>query len=172
MSWNRISRETIYSTPHVNVYEDKISLENGKIIDDYSVIEFKDGVVVVATDENGLLIAIDEYKYAVDKTLRSLPAGGIEDGDSPEQAGIRELREETGYEGSGAEIIGTYYSYPSKLPHVTHVIRISNAKKIHATAHEHAEVISEPTLLNFNKEVIGQFHASISVAALYRALDR
>ncbi|MGB4768385.1 MAG: NUDIX hydrolase [Candidatus Saccharimonas sp.] len=170
MSWKRLTRTTIYSSPFISLYEDKVQLENGAVIDDFSVVEFRNGVVVVATDIDGKLIAIDEYKYAVDEVLRVLPAGGVEEGYTPEEAAIKELREETGYEGESAELITTYYEYPSKLPHITNVVRVRNAHKVHKAAHELTESISGTTLLDFTEDNISQFRTSVNVAALYRAL--
>ena len=171
MKWKQISRSVRYETPFMTLYEDVVELPSGHIIDDFSVVSFKDGVVIVATDENQKLIAIDEYKYAVGEVLRVLPAGGMEKGQSPEETALRELREETGYVGDVAEIIEVYYEYPSKLPHKTYVARIKNARKLESGEHEATETISEPVLLDFAKESIRRFHTSVNVAALYRALD-
>jgi ADP-ribose pyrophosphatase len=99
-----------------------------------------------------------------------LPAGGIDKGLTPEQAAAKELREETGYEGESIEIVESYYEYASKLPHITHIARIRNAKKTHEIEHETLESISTPVLLNFNREVIDQFKTSVCAAALYRTL--
>lgn len=170
MAWNQLARKTVYKTPHIAVHEDIVELENGHIINDFSVVEFNDSIVVVATDVDGKLIAIDEYKYAVNKVLRTLPTGGIEAGATPEETAVKELREETGYEGSSVEIIAKYYVYPSKLPHNTYIARIRNAKKIHETEHEISESISGTVLLEFNDSVVEQFQMSVCAAALYKAL--
>lgn len=170
MSWRRIDRKTVYATPFVSVYEDIIELDNKKVINDFSVVEFRDGVVIVATDTQGKLIAIDEYKYAVDKTLRILPAGGIEEGSTPEETAMKELQEETGYVGGGAEVVRKFYEYPSKLPHVTYVVRIYNAKKVKETEHEETELISAVHLMDFNESAISQFETSVNVSALYVTL--
>ena len=165
-----MARKTVYKTPFIKVHEDTVQLEGGQMINDFSVVEFSDGIVIVATDAEGKLIAIDEYKYAIDKIIRVLPAGGIERGQTPEQAASKELREETGYEGTNVEIIASYYEYASKLTHTTYIARIHNAKRIHKTELEVSESISEPVLLDFNEEVINQFKTSICAAALYKTL--
>ena len=75
-SWKLIERKTVYDTKFMSLHEDVIELPNGKTIDDYSVVEFHDVVIIVATDENGNLVTMREYKYAVDETMTVLPAGG------------------------------------------------------------------------------------------------
>jgi len=46
-------------------------------------------------------VIIEQYRPPIGKFIIELPAGLIDDGETPEQAGIRELREETGYEAEG-----------------------------------------------------------------------
>lgn len=43
------------------------------------------------------MIATTEFRYAVNRTTTSTPAGLIDDGESPFVAAVRELEEETGY---------------------------------------------------------------------------
>jgi len=47
-------------------------------------------------------VIIEQYRPPVGKFVVELPAGLIDDGETPEAAAIRELREETGYEAEGA----------------------------------------------------------------------
>jgi len=46
-------------------------------------------------------VIIEQYRPPVGKFVVELPAGLIDDGETPEKAAIRELREETGYEAEG-----------------------------------------------------------------------
>jgi len=46
-------------------------------------------------------VIIEQYRPPVGKFIVELPAGLIDDGETPETAAIRELREETGYEAEG-----------------------------------------------------------------------
>lgn len=42
-------------------------------------------------------VVIEQYRPPIDKFIVELPAGLIDDGETPEQAAVRELEEETGY---------------------------------------------------------------------------
>ena len=44
-----------------------------------------------------MIILIRQYRYPLGRFIYELPAGLIEAGETPEQAAIRELKEETGY---------------------------------------------------------------------------
>ncbi|KAJ6611786.1 NUDIX hydrolase domain-like protein [Mycena sp. CBHHK59/15] len=46
-------------------------------------------------------IIIEQYRPPIDKFIIEMPAGLIDEGETPEQAAIRELEEETGYKASG-----------------------------------------------------------------------
>ena len=57
-----------------------------------------EGVLVYALckDNPDKLLMIKQYRYPVDEYLYELPAGLIDEGETPEQAAVREIKEETG----------------------------------------------------------------------------
>ena len=61
----------------------------------YSIIHMKPFSCCVAAVE-GKLAMVRQFRYSVDSWQLELPAGGIEAGESPQDAALRELREETG----------------------------------------------------------------------------
>lgn len=76
------------------------------------IVEHADCVAVVALDERGRVLLEKQYRSAVGKELLEIPAGGIEPGESPEDAVRREMREETGYLPQKIERLGGFYSAP------------------------------------------------------------
>jgi len=99
MSWERLKRTTLVDTPFLKVFSDVIRLPDGSLIDDYTVTKKRDVVIIVATNPEGKVLIQEEYRYAVDQTLLSLPAGQIDENETPVKAAVRELLEETGYGG-------------------------------------------------------------------------
>lgn len=58
---------------------------------------YTDGVVIIMTDEDDEKILLNkEYRMSVGGFVYNFPAGLIDDGETPEQAARRELKEETG----------------------------------------------------------------------------
>lgn len=55
-----------------------------------------DAVAICATTEEGKLVLIRQYRYAIGGYIYELPAGLVDDGESVCDAAIREMHEETG----------------------------------------------------------------------------
>jgi 8-oxo-dGTP pyrophosphatase MutT (NUDIX family) len=83
------------------------------------------GLVIDSSGTKGLLIGrIDLKDQSREKLLWSLPKGHIEAGESPEQAAIREVREETGIESEIQKSLG-----------VIDFWFMAGGKRIHKTVH-------------------------------------
>jgi 8-oxo-dGTP pyrophosphatase MutT (NUDIX family) len=61
-------------------------------------------VVAARTRSSGALVMIRQYRVPFARALIELPAGLVDPGESPEQAALRELEEETGYSGEIARV--------------------------------------------------------------------
>ncbi|MDE1870787.1 MAG: NUDIX hydrolase [Candidatus Micrarchaeota archaeon] len=126
--WKVLEHKKVYSSPFVNVYIDKVRLPNGKVIDDYSVIEKPSYVILVATDHSGKVVTIKEYKHGAKEIQLTLPAGLKENNESPIQAAKRELRQETGYVGGKFKYVGKINEYASKDTHNVYIVKVTGLK--------------------------------------------
>ena len=55
-----------------------------------------------------------QFRPPVNKVVIEVPAGLVDEGESPEESAIRELREETGYIGIAAEVSPIMFNGKSK----------------------------------------------------------
>jgi ADP-ribose pyrophosphatase len=76
------------------------------------VVEHSDCIAVVALDEQGRILLVRQFRYAVDKFLLEIPAGGIDPGEEPVDAVRRELQEEIGYLPRKLDELGGFYATP------------------------------------------------------------
>jgi ADP-ribose pyrophosphatase YjhB (NUDIX family) len=85
------------------------------------------GLVIDHSGKNGLLIGRRDHKDASGKRiLWSLPKGHIEEGETPEQAALREVAEETGIESAIERSLG-----------VIDFWFMAGGKRIHKTVHHY-----------------------------------
>lgn len=168
MSWTRLERRTVYSTNHLTVYEDTVRVNDTTVIDDYSVVKFKDVVLVFATTPEGELLAFKEYRYAVDEYMLNIPAGTFDaETEQPLEAAARELAEETGYIAENMELVTTLHDYPTKCPHTVFVVRAYNVKKVSEPHLESTEEMGELLFLSKDyKEKYGSFRTTNILAGL------
>jgi ADP-ribose pyrophosphatase len=94
---------------------------DGKLVDvtverwgeyEREIVEHPGAVAVVAIDREGMLALVRQRREAVRQELLELPAGTLEDGESPLDCARRELEEETGLRGGSWRERTVFYTTP------------------------------------------------------------
>lgn len=99
LEWKELGREDAWVSPYSwKIEKVNFELPDGKT-DDFYLRKVKNTVVVLALTENNEVILAKQYRPGKKRVLFELPGGGIEEGQTPEEAVHEELLQETGYEG-------------------------------------------------------------------------
>lgn len=90
------------------------------------IIEHPGSAVVLPLHSNGDVTLVRQYRYAASGFLLEIPAGTVEDGESPEQCAAREIEEETGLRAGSLTKIAEFYVSPGFLTEKMHLFFASD----------------------------------------------
>lgn len=106
----KIKSELKYDGYVVKVYFDTVELEDGSTAT-RDVVRHKGAACVAPVTEDGELIFVRQFRYAINKELLELPAGKLDSFDEdPYLCAVRELKEETGFTADKIEYMGDFIS--------------------------------------------------------------
>ena len=133
MKPERLSRNTVYESPWVNLYLDKVKFPNGLVIEKYHLLDFpRAAVTMIVENDLGSVVFARICRYPTGLTEWELPAGGVEIGETEIEAAKREVLEETGYTSEDHQLIYSYYPMngsANKLFHVVHCKAIERVQE-------------------------------------------
>lgn len=115
-----VSSKEIFKGKIIEVHLDEVELPDGQIRPRELVIH-NGGVCVAALSKEGTLKFVRQFRYPYQKVLLELPAGKLEKGEDPMQAGIRELEEECGVKANSVISLGQVYptvAYDTEIIHL------------------------------------------------------
>ncbi len=95
-----------------DVTRDRVLPPHGAERDYYVVRHHRRAAGIVPIHNDGRILLVQQWRHPVEKLLWSIPAGGIDPGESPEAAASRELWEETGYRAARLEPLLAYHPNP------------------------------------------------------------
>lgn len=105
------SSQTLYKGKIIDLELHDVVLPDGKNAK-REIVRHKECVAVLAVDEDENVILVEQYRKPIDSVILEIPAGHIEDGETPELAAKRELLEETGFVATEMTYVNKYYTSP------------------------------------------------------------
>jgi ADP-ribose pyrophosphatase len=170
--WKVKSSRQVYDNYYLKVYEDTLDLAGRKKL--YIRAKRMDYSTIVPFSEDGSILTIKSYRHLVDSYQIEAPSGYIDPGETPRQAAIRELEEETGYVAKKVIKIGSYTLDYTLFRQRGHVFAAYDLEKSGTKRLSRMEKISKVEFLSASRVekllLSGRILNAASIVALYRAL--
>lgn len=129
MKWKILKSEYLYKQPWLTIRKESCELPNGKVHEAYYVLEYPTWVSCFALTEDGKVLLVRQYRHGLEVISTELPGGVVDQGETPETAVRRELKEETGYEFSSIEFLGKIAPNPATSNNYMHMYLARGGKK-------------------------------------------
>lgn len=134
-----LNLRTVFHGRVITVNVETVRLPNGHVAD-LEIIHHPGGAAIAAIDDRERVCLIRQYRHAAGGWIWELPAGKLEPAEPALSTAQRELKEETGTEGSVWVSLGDYVSSPGVF---TETVKLFMVRGLTASRmqHEAAELI-------------------------------
>jgi 8-oxo-dGTP pyrophosphatase MutT (NUDIX family) len=140
---------------------------------DFYIVDAPNWTNVVAITEENAIVLIDQFRQGSEEIELEVPGGIVDEGESAEEASLRELREETGYEPTEkSEIVklGEVIPNPAFIRNVCSTYLVTNVRQTNSASFDENEHI-QVRLVDRNKveDLIrnGEMRHALAIAAIY-----
>lgn len=116
----------IFSGKVITVHHDDVVLSDGRK-SQRECVDHPGGVAVIGFTEDNEVLLVRQFRYPYKETIYEIPAGKLEKGEDPFEAGKREFREETGAIAEEYIWLGEVYPTPG---YTNEIIRLYAARNI------------------------------------------
>ncbi len=121
----RLKTERMFDGKVFDVDRDTVRLPHGRDVT-VDVIRHPRSAVIAAVPEPGHVMLIRQYRHAVNRWLWELPAGSVDEGETPEQAARRECHEEIGQVPDTVVRLGAMFPTPGYCDEQMIFFRVSS----------------------------------------------
>ena len=138
--WKKVGSKPVGDFRIFSIRTDRVISPRTAQEHDFFVIDCVNWVNVIALTPDQQLVMIEQYRHGSNTIELEIPGGMIDPKDaSPEAAGLRELREETGYEGENVRRIGQIFPNPAIMSNVCFTVLVENCRCLHPVEFDHGE---------------------------------
>jgi ADP-ribose pyrophosphatase len=127
--WKKTATRTVVSTRIFDVQSVDFQHPARPKPQDFFVINAPNWVNVLAVTPDHRLVLVRQFRYGTDDFSLEIPGGVIDAGEDPVTAGVRELREETGYVGTSARLLGSVHPNPAIQNNRCHLVLVEGARQ-------------------------------------------
>ncbi len=159
----------VYENVWLKLREDRVKHRNGHE-STFGIVAMKPGVTVLPMDADGTVTLVREFKYALAETTLEAVSGAIESGETPEQAGLREIGEEAGLVAAEWVDMGVINPFTTLIHSPNHMFLARKLSPIRrtTTAGEVVEVVTMPFDDALQAVLRGQITHGASVAVILK----
>jgi|MucameStandDraft_1065616.scaffolds.fasta_scaffold00236_19 8-oxo-dGTP pyrophosphatase MutT (NUDIX family) len=140
--WTTLESRYVVRRPWLTARCERVQLPTGAVHDEYYVLEYPTWVNIIARDENGRFIMVEQYRHGLGEVFTELCAGIAEEGEDPETAARRELAEETGYTGGRWRLLSVISANPSTQTNLTYCFVAEGVRKTQSQQLDSTEDLS------------------------------
>ena len=107
---------------------------------DFYVLDSVHWVNVIAITPDQKLVMVEQFRHGSRTVELEVPGGMMDPRETdPVATGVRELREETGYVGENARLLGRVHSNPAILGNYTYTVLVENCRRTQDVEFDHGE---------------------------------
>ena len=171
LPWEKVSSKPLGNFRVFSLRSDKKISPRTKLPHDFYVLDSSTWVNVIAVTPNDQLVMVEQFRHGTNTVELEIPGGIMDPTDAdPVATGVRELREETGYEGRDARVLGEVFPNPAIMSNTCYTILVRDCVLKHPTQFDGGEdiitrlvpVADIPTLVTSKK-----IRHSLVLCALY-----
>ena len=122
-----LEERTVFEGRVFTVNSDRVRLPNDRAVT-MDVIRHAPSVIVVPMPDPEHVILIRQYRYPVNEWLWEVPAGSIDEGETPEEAARRECDEEIGLRPDRVTPLGQYLPTPGYCDELMHLFKAESLR--------------------------------------------
>jgi len=149
-------------------------IEPGEVRGTREVVRQPGSVAALPVLEDGRIVLVRQYRYAVADFVWELPAGRRDPGETPEEGARRELEEEVGLHAGGLELFLSFWTTPGFCDEVMHLFRATSLTEVPARPEADERIEPRTFTLDEAMEMVkrGEIREGKTLVALLLEADR
>jgi ADP-ribose pyrophosphatase len=155
---------------HVAFVVDELAREDGST-QEYAFLVPPAGVAALALTVSGDAVLVRQHRHPLGRDLLEIPAGGVDDGEGPDEAMRRELEEECGLRAAALHRLGTMLPSPGVSSEHLELYAALGCEPIEGSAAspEEVEAVRLPLDELWRRVASGELEDAKTAVALLRA---
>ena len=113
------AREVMFQGRVIRVEREQVTLDNGRMVA-IEAVRHRGSVVIIARPAPGQVVLIRQYRPVIGQWIWELPAGSLDEGESPDTAVVRECEEEIGLTPGKVTLLASWYPTPGFCDEIMH----------------------------------------------------
>ncbi len=115
-------REVVFKGRVFTVTVDEVELDGRVLRRD--VVHHPGAVAMLVRDRQGRFLFVRQYRHPAGQRLIEIPAGTLEEGESPDETALRELKEEGGIIARNLKFVTKFYVAPGYTTELIHLFYV------------------------------------------------